>query len=101
MGFRGSKAGSGLARGFHRARRNFIWHNVYNIHMSDATTVRVSRDTLAELERFQRALQTATADETIRAVLKMHRAALIERLSGSLRGRVGRFRESDRIDSDH
>lgn len=68
--------------------------------MSGATTVRVSRDTLAELERFQRALQTATADETIRAVLKLQRAALIERLSGSLKGRVTRFREADRLDTD-
>ena len=66
-----------------------------------ATSVRVSRDTLAELERFQRALQTVTADETIRAVLKMHRTALIDRLSGSLGNRVGRFTEADRIDSDH
>jgi hypothetical protein len=72
---------------------------ICNIHVSDATTVRVSRDTLAELERFQQALQTATADETIRTVLKMHRAVLIDRLSGSLRGQVGRFKETDRLDS--
>jgi hypothetical protein len=68
--------------------------------MNSATTVRVSRDTLAELERFQRALQTETADETIRAVLKMQRAALIDRLSGSLKGQVTPFREADRLDSD-
>jgi metal-dependent HD superfamily phosphatase/phosphodiesterase len=70
------------------------------MRMNAATTVRVSRDTLAELERFQRVLQTATADETIRAVLKMQRAALIGRLSGSLKGRVTRFREADRLDTD-
>ncbi len=68
--------------------------------MIDATSVRVSRDTLAELERFQRALHTTTADETIRAVLKLHRAVLIDSLGGSLRGRVGRFHEADRIESD-
>ncbi len=69
--------------------------------MSAATTVRVSRDTLAEIKRFQRALRTATADETIRTVLKMQRAAVIGRLAGSLRGRVTRFTEADRRDRDH
>jgi hypothetical protein len=65
-----------------------------------ATTVRVSRHTLAELERFQKALHTKTADETIREVLKLQRSAVIQRLSGSLRGRLSRFREADRVDSD-
>jgi hypothetical protein len=65
------------------------------------TTVRVSRETLDELERFQRALQTRTADETIRAVFKLHRQVVIQRLSGSLRGKITRFTDRDRIDSDH
>jgi hypothetical protein len=59
--------------------------------MTPATTVRVSRATLAELKRFQRALQTSTADETLRAILKMPRASLLERLSGSVKGQVTRF----------
>jgi hypothetical protein len=82
------------------SRMGHMRYKIYDMRMSAATTVRVSRDTLAELERVQRALQTTTADETIRAVLKMQRAALIDRLSGSLRGRVSRFREADRLDSD-
>ncbi len=65
-----------------------------------ATTVRVSRHTLAELERFQKALKTRTADETIREVLRLQRRAVIRRLSGSLRGKVSPFTEADRIDSD-
>ena len=67
---------------------------------AEATTVRVSRDTLNELERFQRALRTKTADETIREVLKLQRATVITRLSGSLRGKITRFTEADRVDSD-
>ncbi len=67
---------------------------------SSATSVRVSRDTLAELERAQRALHTKTADATIREILKLQRGALIRSLSGSLKGRVTRFTEADRIDSD-
>lgn len=65
-----------------------------------ATTVRVSRDTLVELERFQKALGTKSADDTIREILKLQRGALIQRLAGSLRGRVSRFTEADRIDRD-
>jgi hypothetical protein len=65
-----------------------------------ATTVRVSRETRAELERFQRAFRTATVDETIRAIPRRQRAALVDGLSGSLRGRGSPFRESDRFDSD-
>lgn len=65
-----------------------------------ATSVRVSRDTLAELERVQRALHTKTADATIREVLKLQRGAIIRRMSGSLRGRVTPFGEADRIDGD-
>ena len=83
-----------------RVRSRQILHTIYSIRMSGTTTVRVSRVTIAELERFQRALQTATVDETIRAVLRLQRAAVIGRLSGSLRGRVTRFREADRLDSD-
>ena len=76
-------------------------YTAYKVAMSaGATTVRVSRDTLDELARFQRALRTKTADETIREVLKLQRAAVIARLSGSLRGKITRFTEVDRLDSD-
>jgi hypothetical protein len=76
-------------------------YTIYAQNMSaSATTVRVSRHTLAELERIQKALRTRTADETIREVLKLQRGAVIQRLSGSLRGRVSRFTEADRVDSD-
>ena len=64
------------------------------------TTVRVSRDTLAELERFQAALGTKTSDATIREILRLQRRTILKRLSGSLKGKVSRFEEVDRIDSD-
>jgi hypothetical protein len=79
----------------------YLQYTVYTLTMSaSATTVRVSRHTLAELERFQKALQTRTTDETIRAVLRLQREAVIRRMSGTLRGRIHRFGEADRIDSD-
>jgi len=65
-----------------------------------ATTVRVSPETLQELQRVQDSLGTKTADETIREILKLQRAVILKRLAGSLRGRVSRFSEADRFDSD-
>lgn len=64
------------------------------------TTVRVSKDTLEELERFQQALATSSMDQTIREILKLQRAAVISRMGGSMKGKLSPFSEEDRIDSD-
>lgn len=75
-------------------------HAAYGRSMAPAaTSVRLSRETLSELERFQRALETRTMDETIRSLLALKRKELINRIYGSARG-VRAFRESDRLDSD-
>jgi hypothetical protein len=66
---------------------------------SQSTSVRVSRSTLSELERFQKALQTKTADATIHTLLALKRRELIAAVYGSAKG-VKPFRESDRLDSD-
>jgi hypothetical protein len=66
-----------------------------------ATTVRVSRETLDELGRFQRALKTRTADETIRAIMRIRRKELVDRAYGGLRGKVSAFTEADRLDSHY
>jgi hypothetical protein len=64
------------------------------------TSIRVSRSTLSELERFRKALNTKTADETIKSLMILRRRELISRLYGS--ARLSRpFRESDRLDTDH
>ncbi|MCI4347713.1 MAG: hypothetical protein L3J97_03730 [Thermoplasmata archaeon] len=65
------------------------------------TTMRVSRETLDELERFQRVLRTKTADDTLRALMRIKRKELIDRAFGSLKGKVSRFTEDDRFDSHH
>jgi len=68
----------------------------------DSTSVRVSRGTLSELERFQAALRTRTADETIRFLLASKRKELIDRLYGSAGGKrpYRPFKESDRLEAD-
>ena len=72
------------------------------IHMGmggPTTTVRVSRETLDELERFQRILKTRTADETIRAIMRIKRKELVDRAYGGLSGRVSAFTEADRLEN--
>jgi len=71
--------------------------------VGDSTSVRVSRGTLSELERFQEAVHTRTADETIRFLLGSKRKELIDRLYGAARGsRPYRpFKETDRLEADH
>lgn len=70
------------------------------IRMATAvSSVRVSRETLSELERFQRALGSKSLDEAIRTLLVTKRRELVAQIYGSARG-MRPFRESDRLDSD-
>jgi hypothetical protein len=64
------------------------------------TSVRVSKETLAELMRFKEALGASTADEALKLLLKRRRLELIRALYGSLRGQVRPFTEEDRIETD-
>ena len=64
-----------------------------------ASSVRVSRETLSELERFQHALGSRSLDEAIRTLLSVKRKELVAQIYGSARG-IRPFRESDRLDTD-
>lgn len=62
----------------------------------ESTTVKVSKDTVRKLGALQRRLRKETLDETIRALVARHRKELLEESFGADRGKIGRFRESDR-----
>ena len=64
-----------------------------------STSVRVSRNTLSELERFRAAIRAASLDETLRSLLALRRKELIGRIYGSEK-EIRRFRESVRLDFD-
>lgn len=64
------------------------------------TSIRISKDTLAEFSRFQRAIGAKTADEALRSLVRMKRRELIAAVYGSRHGRVTAFTEADRLDSD-
>jgi hypothetical protein len=60
------------------------------------TTVRVSSETVQELERFRDALHTRTADETIRALMRLKRREVLRLTRGIDRARLSAFNEEDR-----
>ncbi len=60
------------------------------------TTVRVSPETVRELERFRETLHTRTADETIRALMRLKSREVLRATRGIDRGRLSPFREEDR-----
>ena len=65
------------------------------------TSIRVSRETLRDLEALRRTFDTATAEETIRKLIRERRSAALTRMIGSGRGRVKAFSEADRLESHY
>ena len=64
------------------------------------TSIRVSRGTLAEIVRFQRAIGAKSADDALQSLIRMKRNEILAAVYGIARGRLRRFREEDRLDSD-
>jgi len=63
------------------------------------TSVRVSRETLEQLEHLRQAFNVRTADETIRKLIRERRSRSLARIFGSGKGIVTPFTEADRLDS--
>jgi len=64
--------------------------------MGSATTVKVSRTTLLELERLRDKLKTRSLDAAIKALIKKHRQEVLRDALGSDRGKIKSFTERDR-----
>jgi hypothetical protein len=65
------------------------------------TSIRVSRETLRDLEGLRQAFQTQTAEETIQKLIRERRSAALTRLIGSGKGKVPAFTEADRLESHY
>ena len=63
------------------------------------TSIRVSHETLRDLERLRKAFQTETAEETIQRLIRERRSAALLRMLGSGKGRLRPFTEADRLES--
>ena len=64
--------------------------------MASATTVKVSKTTVNELERLRNQLKAHSHDEAIRTLIKKHRAELLRKALGVDRGTIQPFTEEDR-----
>jgi hypothetical protein len=61
------------------------------------SSVRVSREILAELDRLREVFQTRSADETIRKLVTERRSKALGRMIGSGKAVVSKFTEKDRL----
>ncbi len=66
--------------------------------MKDATTVKVSRETVRKLAALQRSLHTRSMDETIELLVKRKRTDMIEAAFGTDGAKGRRFTEDDRLE---
>jgi predicted RNA binding protein with dsRBD fold (UPF0201 family) len=64
--------------------------------MSSATTVKVSKATLSELEKLREQLNARSLDEAIRSLIKRHRLQLLQVALGADKGKIRAFTEEDR-----
>jgi hypothetical protein len=58
--------------------------------------VKVSRDTLSNLERLREEMKARSIDETVRALIKSHRRKILAGAFGADKGRVRPFADEDR-----
>jgi hypothetical protein len=65
------------------------------------TSVRVSRETLRDLERLREVFHTRSADETIRKLVRERRSRALDWMKGSGKGIVSPFTDDDRYDSHY
>ena len=58
--------------------------------------MKISRDTLSDLERLKSELKAKSIDETVRGLIKSHRRRVLAGAFGVDKGRIRPFREEDR-----
>jgi hypothetical protein len=62
--------------------------------------VKVSRETLVELEKLRKLLNARSLDEAIAALIRKHRVVALRAALGADKGRVKPFTASDRGEDD-
>ncbi len=72
-----------------------------SIMRSADTSVRVSRETLRDLEQLRLAFRVRTAEDAIRKLIRERRSRALDRLIGSGKGILPPFTEADRLDSHY
>ena len=65
------------------------------------TSIRVSHQTIRDLDRLRQAFHAQSADETIRHLIRERRSAALIRMLGSGKDRTRPWTEADRLESHH
>lgn len=61
-----------------------------------STTIKVSKSTVAELEKLREQLNTRSLDETVRLLIRKHGMDALREALGADRGKIRPFTEEDR-----
>lgn len=79
------------------------WYTLYQstgILLSDgtmsSTTVKVSKSTVAELEKLREQLNVRSLDQAVRLLIRKHRMDALREALGADRGKIRPFTEEDR-----
>lgn len=64
--------------------------------MPPSTTVKISRTTLAQLEKLREEMKLDSLEDTIRLLIRRRRSEALEEAFGMDRGRIEPFTEADR-----
>lgn len=65
------------------------------------SSIRVSHETVRDLERLRQAFQTDSAEQTIQKLIRERRSAALSRMLGSGKGRIRPWTEADRLESHY
>lgn len=58
--------------------------------------MKISRETLSQLERLREEMKARSIDETVMALIESHRQGILAAVFGADRGRIRPFKEEDR-----
>jgi hypothetical protein len=71
------------------------WYTQFDGTMS-STTIKVSKSTVAELEKLREQLNARSLDEAVRLLIRKHRMDALREALGADRGKIRSFTEEDR-----
>ena len=65
------------------------------------SSIRVSHETVRDLERLRQVFHTRTTEDTLRKLIRERRSAALWRVLGSGKGRLRPFTEAERLESHY
>lgn len=76
----------------------YVYTVILRSRLTQATTVKVSKDTVRRLAALQRSLHAKSMDETIEILVKRRRRDVIDAAFGTDQRKARKFTEEDRLE---